>query len=281
MKSFRTTAIPPVLALTITVIAGGSLVWGTAVYFSHKRHLDTGMYCPTCHTKAEGSTESADNNLPLLEVCESCHDPVPEVDQRASLTREAVFSHEMHIQKAVACTLCHRLSGDDVDARMQLPRMALCVSCHEESGETEECGACHTKLGSPELIPRSHTRQWVFAHGEDAKLDEDYCVNCHQQAFCQECHQGDNIRPKPHRRNWVYTHSIASRKGTMECDECHDPASESRCVSCHKSPMGRPRSHKRGRWITRHEEEAEGNLAACVVCHYDMSSDPLCLQCHD
>lgn len=272
------------IKVSITVLAvaiAAVLAWGATALFSHRKHLRTGLYCPTCHTTVKLSKQAVDNNLPRLdEICTICHQSVPDVKLRASLKREVKFAHQSHVQKAIACTTCHHLAAIEVEARMQLPKMAVCLSCHKKEKQTEPCTDCHTKLGSPELLPKSHTKQWTFAHGDDARQDENYCANCHSQSLCQDCHQGDNISPRPHRRNWIYTHSIAARNGTLECADCHEAANESKCVSCHKSPMGKPSSHKRVAWIKKHTQEAEANLAACATCHFDMGEDALCRECH-
>jgi len=281
MKSRDRRIAIPVATLTFVLILVTSLLWGDGILFSHRKHLDTGLYCPACHSNVETSAASTDNNIPALDMCGSCHDPIPVVALRVSLEREVIFSHSGHLQDAAACTLCHSLAGEDADARMQLPSMATCISCHQSREQTEECSGCHTKLGSPELLPKSHTRIWIQTHGDDARLDEDYCANCHDQAFCQDCHQGDDIVPRPHRRNWIHTHSVGARKGIWDCGDCHEVVSDFECVSCHQSPQGRPVSHRRGGWLRRHEDEAEMNIAACATCHLNMGSDPLCLLCHE
>lgn len=275
----RTISLTSVLVLGIAMTV--SLAWAAAVAFSHRKHLDMGMDCTTCHANVQESKVSSDNNIPVLEICSQCHDPVPDAELMVPLEREVIFSHEIHVQSALTCTLCHGLGSEDAEARMQLPGMAVCISCHREQEKTEVCRDCHTRLGSPELIPKDHNRQWIFAHGNEAELEEEYCANCHEQSFCQDCHQGDNIRPRPHRRNWVYTHHIEARKGIWECTDCHDAPNEGRCVSCHKSPQGRPSSHRRASWLRRHGDEAEANIAACATCHLDMRSGPLCLLCHE
>jgi hypothetical protein len=281
MNSFNARTSASVLIFASGVLLVTCLVWGDGVYFSHRIHLNTGLYCPDCHASADTSTRAEDNNIPLLDVCGSCHDPIPEVALTASLEREIIFAHESHIKAAAACTLCHTLETESENARMQLPSMATCISCHQSQKKTEVCSDCHTGLGSPDLIPRSHTREWIIAHEEDARLSEDYCANCHDQAFCQDCHQGDNIEPRPHRRNWIYTHSIGARKGIWECADCHEITSQFKCVSCHQSPLGRPSSHRRGSWVRDHGDGAELNPSSCVTCHLNVRSDPLCILCHD
>ncbi len=269
------------LAFALLGVAAAALALPRDAYFTHKKHLESGMECANCHTGVSASENSRDNNIPLLEICADCHDPLPDLEFRASLEREIVFSHRIHLAAEPKCSTCHILGGVEIEARMRLPEMALCLSCHKKESQTEKCADCHTGLGSPGLVPRSHDKQWFLAHGQEGALDQTYCSNCHGQSFCQECHQGDNIEPKPHRRNWRYTHSIAARKGVLECSDCHEPSSEATCLSCHRSPQGRPSSHKRGRWITRHPEEAIVNLEACAMCHSDMASDELCENCHE
>ncbi|MFQ5906736.1 MAG: cytochrome c3 family protein [bacterium] len=262
--------------ISVCVIAA-SLTWGIPGPFPHEKHEEVNVDCTACHPEVEKSNKASDNNLPSLESCEMCHEPIPDVKEWAPVQTELNFSHKKHLGKGVECKTCHNLLPEKA---MSMPGMSLCLLCHRKEQKPEACVDCHSKLGSRELMPKSHTKQWPLAHGEDARQKEEYCANCHAQSLCQDCHQGDNVKPRPHRRNWVYVHSIAARKGTLECSDCHDAANESRCVSCHKSPVGEPSSHRRGRWIARHGREAEMNLAACATCHFDMAEDALCKNCH-
>jgi len=261
-------------------VIAASLAWGAPGLFPHGKHEEAGVDCAACHTEVEESKKASDNNLPSREVCGACHEPVPDVREWAPRETELKFSHEKHVEKALGCKTCHHLMDEEKIAPMSMPEMSLCLLCHRKEQETEACTDCHSKLGSRELMPKTHTKQWSYAHGEEARQKEDYCASCHTQSLCQDCHQGDNVKPRPHRRNWVYIHSIAARKGTLECSDCHDPANGSKCVSCHKSPMGEPYSHRRGVWIAKHGREARMNLSACATCHFDMGEDALCKNCH-
>ena len=49
------------------------LVWQPKARFNHASHR--AWDCATCHAQVQGSTKSADINLPKLESCQSCHGP--------------------------------------------------------------------------------------------------------------------------------------------------------------------------------------------------------------
>ncbi len=130
------------------------------VQFSHKHHVgDDGIDCRYCHTSVETSAYAG---IPTTHICMSCHsqlwtntamlEPV-----RRSYTEDTpiewlrvhdlpdyvYFNHSIHVNKGVACIMCHgRVDEMPLIRREKSLEMRWCLSCHR----------------SPELFvrPREH-----------------------------------------------------------------------------------------------------------------------------
>ena len=134
--------------------------------FSHSVHLEGGADCTTCHDAARKSTLAADRNLPKHPECEQCHDIKAaargkKVDPPATcgychpgfdpaVRREPApvdfpspnlkFNHKVHVDRRIECTACHGKMDDvTLASRMQLPKMATCLACHDGRAAPAEC----------------------------------------------------------------------------------------------------------------------------------------------
>ena len=58
-----------------------------------------------------------------------------------------------------------------------------CLKCHQDEGE---CGECHLQR------PAFHgsTKSWIGRHKKHTtELDDPRCIECHKQAYCDDCHK--------------------------------------------------------------------------------------------
>lgn len=133
------------------------------IAYNHKKHIDLGLECATCHTGI--AEQKARAGLPDLETCVSCHAPDDEnpktkmIQTFASANRpipwkriyrvpsHVYFSHRRHVQIAkLDCSVCH---GDMSQKETPVTRPAVavrmerCMDCHRDSGVTNDCLACH------------------------------------------------------------------------------------------------------------------------------------------
>ncbi len=281
--------------------------------FPHEPHVvGMEMECSMCHDFAEG-----DVSAPTHELCGVCHD-IPEdnpteetcgichtradytVDPRPSaLLADIQFVHTPHIDQELDCAVCH----EDPDTK-PLPRQPLkpfCMDCHGDTRpELNECSVCHETL-TKDTIPTSRGGMaiahgspdvWEHVHGREARLDANFCAQCHsQENDCEECHTTQ--APDSHTPVWRRkSHGLHATWDRQSCATCHE---EDTCLQCHQN--SEPASH-RGRFgapvnthcVSCHMPAEQNN---CTVCHEEISHPsalpsphafgvypPDCARCH-
>ncbi len=119
--------------------------------------------CMGCHN---GAAESAQASIPNTKICAACHVPPlgsgPEetklagfIKQEAAirwtqvydyLPGDIVFSHARHVELGqVRCQECHgpvEAAERPLSLQVELS-MEDCMACHEASGASNDCAACH------------------------------------------------------------------------------------------------------------------------------------------
>lgn len=141
-----------------------------------------------------------------------------------------------------------------------------------------ECNECHRGEG----VAPNHLGFWNAEHRVAAQKDPNNCVDCHEQAFCQDCHFGGgispdlhlstyrgNYKPRSHRSDFREIHPIRSLDNPQTCKRCHEAKF---CSSCHarfRAPELRIRSHRKGFSDirvggTRH---SQFDRSQCETCH--------------
>jgi hypothetical protein len=234
----------------VLAFSGIALLWAGdepgRLNFSHKKHLqDAGLECLDCHTNAPTNSGGGKTNHPTMENCKKCHEDAMAGKNCAmchpdSTTQKPFkvelhhknFSHQDHLQRGVVCTYCHK-DVDNVDwaTADQLPKMEVCLTCHNNKTAPRNCRTCHE---DPELKrPSSHNRADFTGrgHGRDARFSKYQCEKCHDESYCDRCHRGRDKRAI-HEPNFEFTHGLAARKGDRNCTVCHE--SEGFCAACHE-----------------------------------------------
>lgn len=136
---------------------------GQPVGFQHQTHVQrVGLQCIDCHSGADVRDAAM---LPSLRKCMLCHEKVgtelPEVAKLAGYwerrqevpwvrtygfeRRAAVrFRHAAHFRVGVSCGQCHGDVASMGAATAAVEHtMGTCVSCHRETGASDDCAACH------------------------------------------------------------------------------------------------------------------------------------------
>ncbi len=246
--------------------------------FSHVAHIrDAGAECTDCHEKALESRSSLDNLIPTEEPCRMCHAIDRAVVDKAVAQGEAParcdachvgfdasnkavprvaipspnlkFNHKAHADKKIACATCHGdLAAENVAlaTRAQLPKMGLCLECHDGNRAPSACTTCHlaeaggfvkTTYDSGMLAPSGalrgddHDITFRTSHRFAAQNDEGYCESCHRKEFCLDCHNGV-VKPMDfHGNDYLTLHTIDARRNNPDCSACHRVATF--CVGCH------------------------------------------------
>jgi glucose dehydrogenase len=130
------------------------------IAFSHRRHVQAGFQCDTCH-QAVGT--SGKMQVPAAAECMTCHATIkhdsPSIQKLIELRADdrllawkpvyrlpdfVYFSHQKHLDAHVECAVCH----GDVKDRDQLWQekevsMVACVNCHKLRNAPVNCDLCH------------------------------------------------------------------------------------------------------------------------------------------
>jgi Cytochrome c3 len=160
----------------------------SAADFSHRDHLGYGLKCTQCHVSVTGSTKVEDNNLPRAEACRGCHTGAVTIKSPRAMPIEH-FSHAQHT-KSINCLQCHRgIDTSVVTSIANFPKMADCVTCHEQGDMPNGCWQCHSK--TMQLKPALHVTGFIDSHSRVKRSVDDKasCRVCHGKNFrCAGCH---------------------------------------------------------------------------------------------
>jgi len=313
------------------------------IEFSHADHLKDKMGCVFCHEDAEESRSSLDNLIPGHDVCDICHDidrdepekKVEEGEPRADcvachigydpkkdeVARVVIpppnlkFNHAVHAENKVDCRTCHgqfEEQGVVLATRAQLPKMSLCLQCHDDATAPAACTTCHlaeaggvVKMDFPEgkLAPSGvlrgaiHDTNFRTSHAVVARNDAEYCETCHKKDFCVGCHNGVMKPLDFHGNDYIALHPVEARRNNPDCSACH--RLQTFCVGCHsRSGVASdsivsefrgsvlqgdgPRFHPEGwnefgnRGPNHHSFQAQKNIKQCASCHREQ----FCIGCH-
>ncbi len=313
------------------------------ITFSHAKHLGRApdLQCVDCHDKAEDSTSAVDRLTPGEDACTMCH-PIDRAQPEQVIagkppvackachpgfvagqpvarivipTPNLKFDHQKH--KDVGCKTCHgdlAAEGVGLATRDQLPRMRLCLGCHDDRRGASACTTCHlsnvegrVRITLPDgplqpsgrLEGDAHDLDFRMHHAAAAQTSGAYCDNCHAERFCTDCHMGVAKPMDFHGGDYVLIHAVEARRGVPDCTACH--REQSFCVACHersgvgdrldtpglgefRSTSGDRAEHfhpsgwasSTGRGANHHAREFQRNPQQCASCH----REDFCLTCH-
>jgi len=225
------------------------------------------------------------------ENCKYCHPETRDLIVYHSLR----ITHKKHWGREISCTFCHdrvvhgprvealepgeetaggrAMAGSGIAAYKYTPRMATCLTCHDDKKAPNACSTCHVVLG--ERRAAAFNPDWVEAHKENVRQEGRTCTRCHQEDFCANCHRAAN----PHPSDWRALHAEAFKENPSSCPVCHRAPHEKPrdlrmafCRSCHSLR----REHKRLNWLAEHQQEFRTDPQRCSRCH----SQAWCADCH-
>jgi len=163
MKPFLVGLGIGVLLLFLLISLGIGSKAGQPISFNHKKHVEQGIECLTCHPHFKDQTFSG---MPQLAICLECHkDPVtqnPEEEKIRQIHKKGeeirwkrvyqqpdhvFFSHRRHVVLGkMECKNCH----GDIGQSERPPSkpwvkmtMNWCMDCHAKKKVTNDCLACH------------------------------------------------------------------------------------------------------------------------------------------
>ena len=153
-----------------------------------------------------------------------------------------MFDHDGHTENYftpnnIPCESCH------INDQYEWKKMnhGGCHNCHKGDKwrkkidyGSKDCSRCHENWT---VTPADHRANWERVHKTKAKAQPKTCKNCHNDRFCEKCHeQRQDIILQQHDRNYKYFHSIDARSNPKKCDRCHQVVF---CNSCHASRRSR------------------------------------------
>jgi hypothetical protein len=162
--------------------------------------------------------------------------------------------------------------------------------------EIRECNSCHKGEG----VSPNHDADFGRGHRVLAGKAGNNCNQCHDQAWCLDCHQGGgsgndlsqsnfgrDYKPKSHRSDFISIHPMKAQDNQQQCYRCHD---QKYCTQCHSrfpkgslkikshNPLGSgSQQYVATNWRSEHTAEARRNLQSCQTCHPE---GDVCIQCH-
>jgi hypothetical protein len=193
-------------------------------FFSHQKHLNSGLDCRTCHANIYKSTQVTKKTkaLPKMADCMNCH------------------RKEGQTENCGACHTGLHPRSDDFDLMSRRtthgPDVAMNPDRYQRYFEPADCEDCHQGLN---LAGEVHPQGWLFVHAAEAASGGE-CLVCHEdRTFCSSCHR--TMIPIPHPiGDPTFVNEEGGRhteeaEAFMEvCISCHDiGTSDPTCARCH------------------------------------------------
>jgi hypothetical protein len=123
--------------------------------------------------------------------------------------------------------------------------------------------------------PKSHRSDFISIHPIQAQNNQQQCIRCHDQKYCNSCHSRfpkGSLKIKSHNpagadhqiyaaTNWRSEHTSEARRNLQSCQTCHPDGDV--CIKCHSS--GKVRPHPRN-WKAGNMKDRSGGKV-CLKCH--------------
>ena len=219
-------------------------------------------FCVVCHVDHAGKEWLKPASAQLVGKCEACHAAADgafdAASKQALLAKHPIavatseqpyatyrFPHDVHVQKEIACTICHRLDPEqEARAKASLPDdprrqdftevpFDVCASCHVPQAQARGMTAAEQERF------RAADHQWpVTWHGTDD--GGKHCLVCHTQGERDGIAvYGPEFRTTP-RGRWTPAEHAAERARYTTPRRRHEEqfaahAQGKECTSCHVS----------------------------------------------
>jgi predicted CXXCH cytochrome family protein len=233
-------------------------------------------FCGDCHKPHNAETGKAEFQVPLGELCSTCH----------NRTKEKAMPYQHVPFKNGYCFDCHDPHGSENMFNLRMPVKQLCNSCHNMGlrygdkkvhhppFKNSECASCHHPHASNaernlriEVPNLCYTCHWATLPGyysvvKHPPFETGKCLSCHHPhatdnprmlhkpipALCVGCHKFEQIG------YWQKMHPVGDKYpdralgGSVTCLSCHHPHGTDNpkmwkrpgnylCFGCHKDKM--------------------------------------------
>jgi predicted CXXCH cytochrome family protein len=218
-------------------------------------HEPVGEDCVTCHVP-HTSDEKGLLSMPVLEMCEACHDEVFE----AAKSKDMASRHSVVLQ-GKACLSCHTPHVSKHKKLLTVASRPMCLNCHSKDvkhgertipnltdqlakenvhgpAEDEDCTECHTAHGSKYPTLLSRTYPTGFYAPFDPKSYE-LCFECHDAELATEAETDEATEFRNGPNNLHHLHVNKTVKG-RSCRTCHSSHASDQPKQIRKSvPFGK------------------------------------------
>ena len=158
---------------------------------------------------------------PTNDACDKCHFELRSISPSGDL----LVPHNAHVDiLEIECVHCHEYLVHEASPEGKfVPRMVMCMECHDGEQAKDTCSVCHTE----KAVPDDHKEaDWLVVHSDRAETTD--CAECHgwTENWCAECH---GRRPPTHVDKWRSLHrdQVEERRN---CEACHEGPF---CIECH------------------------------------------------
>ena len=225
---------------------------------------------PDDHLRADWGTAHASNARKAIESCANCH---------AQGSCQACHQGEVVTRTIGALPIGGKVNGPGV--QLAVARVRLLDRSTRPTDPAVEIRLSSTNDSAPPRIIRIHPAGFGTGHSNAASSERTTCNGCHQERFCESCHEGTSGARRFHTPAYMSKHAADAYGQEKNCSSCHN--TESFCRSCHvKSGLdangnGGVAAHTgQPAWLLQHGEAARQGLAGCTSCHQQRD----CLRCH-
>lgn len=169
------------------------------VNFPHTVHVAAlGLDCRYCHTSVDKASFA---DLPSTETCMTCHSQIKTDSPALQAVRDSwqtgqpiawnrvnrlpdfvYFSHQIHVNKGVACEFCHgRVDQMTTDVKAQTFYMGFCLDCHKDPAKN--------------LRPLDQVYKMGYQQPADQRslgnrlIQENHILPASQLINCSTCHR--------------------------------------------------------------------------------------------
>ncbi|MEW6376976.1 MAG: cytochrome c3 family protein [Thermodesulfobacteriota bacterium] len=163
MKFFFIGLVIGAVVLLLLISSGLTSKTEQPISFNHKKHMEQGLECNTCHPYFKEQTFSG---MPTVATCLECHkDPITKGAEEEKIRQfhqtgkeipwkrlyeqpdDVFFSHRRHVALGkIGCQTCHGDVGQS-EKPPSKPWMKMtmkwCMDCHAKTKASNDCLACH------------------------------------------------------------------------------------------------------------------------------------------
>ena len=224
---------------------------------------------PDDHLRAQWSTEHAAAARQKAQSCANCH---------AQESCRSCHQGDLGSKTINALSVGGRGNGPGV--RLQVERRSL-VDRPTRTTDPPVAIRITSNDSVPPKTVRVHAAGFGADHSAAASSGRTTCSGCHEQRFCESCHEGVSGGRRFHTAAYMSKHAADAYGQEKNCSSCHN--TESFCRSCHvknglnANGNGGVAAHTgQPAWLLQHGEAARQGLAGCTSCHQQRD----CLRCH-